>query len=762
MAFTSSGTEMLFQLNNITPENFNVTNTQGKSIKQLFDDLASDHGYREVFSDTGKSLGYASAASIGMISATAASTAAAGESVLGSAYLELTGAGTAASGELTTLFAGLSSMPLATVVGGLAVGCGAVGGIAIGQKIVEDNFEEIDKIVKDFTINNRIAVWVKNNKAYVNTEMAQKLAQLMLEKGYFTANGMIDAYTDPIVEPVEVSVVDVNRMVDFMAEQVFESYNLPQFRLLSQWMKGNVAAYDLGGVSSITMSKVYEHDTYVIRIISTAVATITGTITDNNQTFAVNFGSEETEQKVTYIELANGTDYSFSQTSYTDDEMRSDTATHYIQLINVGTLNENGLDTQDGAVLPESGNISEDYPTWASNQLFVGHHVEDETVVPYPALPLSLDAITTQIMEQVGTIADTIADAIADAIADTATEEDVEPVEPHPPIGTIPDIVAPTNGCGNGFVNVYSPTKAQLATFSQWLWTTDIFDNISKLIHNDPMQAILGVNLLYATPSLAEGNSNIIVGNLNSGCASRVVDEQYISIDCGSVDVKAYYGNVLDYTNLRLSVYLPFVGIVPIEARDFIGRTMKIKCRVDVITGTVLYKIMVLHDNGSKKHPIYTFEGNCAVQIPLTAASYSGIFSTIASIAGSAITGLATKGPVGALVGGLGSAGANLAGGGFQQQIQRSGSIGANAGAMGYKKPYLIMEREVPYNARAFNKFYGYPSNQTVTLSKCTGYTRIVRTRLHDIYREVDGSKVMATNDEIAMIDRQLKEGVIL
>ena len=68
-------------------------------------------------------------------------------------------------------------------------------------------------------------------------------------------------------------------------------------------------------------------------------------------------------------------------------------------------------------------------------------------------------------------------------------------------------------------------------------------------------------------------------------------------------------------------------------------------------------------------------------------------------------------------------------------------------------KPYLIITRPKPAEADNFNKFYGKPSNKTVRLSSCSGYTRV---------KDVHVDNIVATDNELSEIEQLLKEGVII
>lgn len=319
---------------------------------------------------------------------------------------------------------------------------------------------------------------------------------------------------------------------------------------------------------------------------------------------------------------------------------------------------------------------------------------------------------------------------------------------PVDPSGETDDPTDPTVLPGvtaSGMVSVYNPTKAEVVSFSSWLWTGNVFENIKKLLQ-DPMEAIIGMHIMYATPHTTTP-SNIIVGWLDSGVAAKVVDKQYTQLDCGSVFVPEYYGDVLDYEPyVHIHLYLPFIGIVSLKPNDVIGKLVNVTYGVDALTGTCL--AMVTTTKGESKIQCYTFPGNCAVQIPLTGGNYANIIRGIASmavgVAGSVLTGDAI-GAVGGVIGGVMSS---------HLDVSHSGTLGANAGAMGVKKPYLIITRKVAYDAAGYNQFYGYPANKTVVLGACRGYTRVKSVHIESI--------PIATSDEKQQIEALLKQGVII
>ena len=322
----------------------------------------------------------------------------------------------------------------------------------------------------------------------------------------------------------------------------------------------------------------------------------------------------------------------------------------------------------------------------------------------------------------------------------------LDPAENKPDIGAgnTPTVV-PQTGKASSLYSVYNPSQAQLNQFGAWLWSSDFFEQIKKLF-NDPMQAIIGLHKVFS-PVQTSGQGTIKCGYLNSEVPSNLVSEQYVTVDCGSVSLQEYFGNVFDYPPFtEISIYLPFIGVRRLDPSDVMRATVSVKYHVDVFTGACLADVNVKRDTAGGV--LYTFPGSCSVQYPLSSGSYMGIVSTIASTVVSAITAPTPLGTGAAVLGGI----TNLA---FNSHanVERSGSFTGNAGAMGSKIPYLIISRPQTAMAQNFETLSGYPSNTYTKLSACTGFTQV---------KFVHVENLNATDAEKQEIEQLLKEGVIL
>ena len=368
--------------------------------------------------------------------------------------------------------------------------------------------------------------------------------------------------------------------------------------------------------------------------------------------------------------------------------------------------------------------------------------------------PLTTTQAQTGVLPQAETEAALQIQTNTDTKTTTQTGEALSPTPLPIPIPTItptPSTPSMSGGGGSatGLANLYNPTLAQVKQFSRWLWGSDglNLDQLKKLLQ-DPMQAIIGLHVIYATPSTG-ANRDIQVGYINSGVSSKIVTEQYTEIDCGTARINEYFGDARDYSPYtQVYCYLPFIGIVELNADDVVNSTLGIKYKIDVLTGCCLAQLTV------KKYGLnavlYTYTGNCAVQMPITSGNY---LSTVSSLLGAVVSGAAAVATGGALAPVAIGAAANAMGGGARASVAMSGSLGSNAGAMGIRKPYLIIKRVESADANGYNEFYGYPTNKRVNLSQLTGYVRV---------KEINLSGTNATEDEQNEIVALLKEGVIL
>lgn len=318
---------------------------------------------------------------------------------------------------------------------------------------------------------------------------------------------------------------------------------------------------------------------------------------------------------------------------------------------------------------------------------------------------------------------------------------------PNPPdkgTGNTPPVVLPT-GSAEALYKIYNPTQAELNSFASWLWSSNFVDQLLK-VFNNPMESIIGLHKVYASPIIG-GRSNIKVGYLDSGVSSNFVSNQYTKIDCGTVNLQEYFGNVFDYSPYTsIELYLPCIGFVPLDVGNVMRSIINITYTVDVLTGACIAEVNVKRDgNGGV---LYSYSGNCASQYPLSSGSYMGIISSIIGVAGSIVGTVASGGSLAPLALGVTSGLFNS-----KTHVQHSGSLSGNSGVMGGKIPYLIISRPQTNMAENYQHLQGIPSNTYVQLSACHGFVKV---------KNVNVQNIIAESEEIEEIKTLLLDGVII
>lgn len=364
------------------------------------------------------------------------------------------------------------------------------------------------------------------------------------------------------------------------------------------------------------------------------------------------------------------------------------------------------------------------------------------------------------------------------------------------------------SSAATGFTRIYNPSLSQVNDLANYLWTDEsviqtIWNHIKQFFEN-PMDAIIGFNIL-PVPVPNGGTVNFKLMYIDTGVSMTVAANQFVDVDCGTVEIEKYYGSALDYSPYtKVTCFLPYVGNVSLNVDEVMGRTLHVTYRVDICSGSCVAYIQV---DGTV---LYQYSGHCAIAVPLTGADFSAYVSaaiSVGKLAGAALIGGAgvamaagaqdaaqqtnqvvtttqvtttqrnpttgrqiTTGTVThvetrespndqsstqASFAGLTPQNiANTVGQVVSSKpfIEHSGSFSGNSGYLGVRRPFIIIERPnmcMPQNYQALN---GFPSMITMKLSSCQGYTRIQQVQL---------TGLPATNPEQAEILELLKSGVI-
>lgn len=307
-----------------------------------------------------------------------------------------------------------------------------------------------------------------------------------------------------------------------------------------------------------------------------------------------------------------------------------------------------------------------------------------------------------------------------------------------PPLPTI-------SATETGFLTLFNPSLSNIRDLAAYMWANPLFDvNAYKKILANPMDAILGLSIIPCAVT-ASTSKNVTVGNIPTGVSMPVCDSQYLSIDCGSINVNEYWGAYLDYSPYtKAELYLPYCGIHPIDIDDVMGKAVKVVYHVDILTGACVAYVKC------GDSVLYSYIGQCASSIPISGSDWTNMVNGIIN-ASTAIGSMAATGGLTAPM--AASTIATTAVNTIKPSIERSGSLSGTGGIMGNQVPYLILTRPRQALPELQNQFSGYPSFISSYLGDLVGYTEVDSIHLEGI---------PATGAELNEIESILKGGVIL
>jgi hypothetical protein len=283
-----------------------------------------------------------------------------------------------------------------------------------------------------------------------------------------------------------------------------------------------------------------------------------------------------------------------------------------------------------------------------------------------------------------------------------------------------------------GFVTLFNPSLQGLKSLAHFLWSDLIgasFEqtlNALKRVVSDPMDAILSLHVV-PVPVPSSGSRNVGIYDIVSTVSLPLASTQYVILDCGTLNVKEFWGAYLDYSPYtKIEIYLPYIGIESLNIDDVMSKPVHVKYYIDLLTGGCVAFVKCGNS------VLYQFSGSCALPIPFNSVNYTntitGILSAAASIGGAIASGglsapLSAVGAAASVAQGAASA-AQMASS-SKPNVKKSGTMGGATGFLGIQKPYLILTRPRQAVAGFQNVYEGYPSHITSKLSDVHGFAQM-------------------------------------
>ena len=283
------------------------------------------------------------------------------------------------------------------------------------------------------------------------------------------------------------------------------------------------------------------------------------------------------------------------------------------------------------------------------------------------------------------------------------------------------------DGINSGFFTLYNPTKPEIQDFNDFLFSgiTEDMSAVLKRLISSPLDYVLFISMCHFQPNTTSRGTIKFCG-LDSGVTANVIDRQMQEIDCGTLTINedAETKSFLSYNPyFKISAYLPYIGIIPLDPDLVMDGSIHLVYWVDLGTGSCIAQLEVQRKSRGVGDPtlqpnvIMEFQGNCYLNMPLSATDWRALFQSVVQFAGGTI------GAVSGNASGLGSMASAVMAEKFD--AVHSGQMGTNYGYMGKQRPYLILERPILQTPKEFGSYEGYPSNIYRRLGDISGYTEI-------------------------------------
>ena len=344
--------------------------------------------------------------------------------------------------------------------------------------------------------------------------------------------------------------------------------------------------------------------------------------------------------------------------------------------------------------------------------------------------------------------------------------DDPQKTDPDYPSDTILQPGAPdesvASAIGSGFLTAYKMTPANLKELGKCLFSQTLTDALLNVLIN-PLDFIVSLAVFPCEPNVGaavpiklgrwECRSGSLTGALGFNANGFPLTNQFTNpvLDFGTLTIPENWGSFLDYTHTRVELYLPFIGTIDLDVSECMGGTVNVQYTVDFFTGMCVANVLCLRPITLASGKIigtrpaqHSYQGNCAIQIPLSSESYGSMMGNLINSC-TRLIGNPAAAPISMAEGVLN---------GLNVSVTTKGSIVANSGFCAVLNPYIRITRPVTAAPQSYQEVVGYPSYINTSLSYCTGFCQCEDINLSGI--------TGATESELEEIRALCKDGIII
>ena len=316
-------------------------------------------------------------------------------------------------------------------------------------------------------------------------------------------------------------------------------------------------------------------------------------------------------------------------------------------------------------------------------------------------------------------------------------------------------------------LHTYWITKGQMKDFYTKLWEfnwTDISTNLLTGIYSNLVSNVVSLKMMPTSPENLGGTGEaeaVVLGfkTFDDLIVQTIGTKACPVVTIGTINIKKAYKSYADYSPYTdIALYLPFVGVVPLDTNLFMntaeynGSTLTVKASYDMLGGTITYFIEYEHAT------VYQFTGNMAVDVPVSLQSGVDIGTALAQNASSAIatatnalTSVAEPKPIGKAVNTAVQNVSSFGGASASAQSLYS-STGGDGAFYAFPKCVLMIRRPEYNRPKTYDSTIGYPAFFTKKVADISGFATVTNPKIP----LVDGM----TKEEHDMIVSAMQNGL--
>lgn len=277
----------------------------------------------------------------------------------------------------------------------------------------------------------------------------------------------------------------------------------------------------------------------------------------------------------------------------------------------------------------------------------------------------------------------------------------------------------------------YFLSPNQIPDIKKFLFSDTFMNNIKRLWTNPAEYVISLVCYPFDVANTGLGTTNDVVsigGVTSDVVATALTDRGVPYFYGGSVFVDNYYNSYLDYEPYTsIDIYIPYIGVRPLNVSQVVGHTLCIGYYVDLNTQQITALLGLDGQYGNLGQVLTQYVGSIGVQAPLSGTSAQDMIRNIVTQTSGLITGIGAiaGGVMGAnpalLSAGVAKTSNELLGGGHTAPSYY-GSLSPVSGLFTPQIAYLIINRPRQAIPAAYLSQQGFSSSFSGKVSEFSGY----------------------------------------